>query len=197
LAPASASSSLTAIRRRYTEAVLFECDVPADITSGLHTRYVLERAVASGANLSDANLSGANLRGAYLSGANLSDANLRGAYLSGANLSDANLSGANLSGANLSDDAVINAAGETLGFWREQVLPALLAAAPSVIPADAWQCHSWENCPMHAAFKISDAAQAPPLLRARVHEFVWLFDAGLISCPEPKTAAEAIDAVQS
>jgi hypothetical protein len=103
LAPASASSSLTAIRRRYTEAVLFECDVPADITSGLHTRYVLERAVASGANLSDANLSGANLRGAYLSGANLSDANLSGAYLSGANLSGANLSGANLSGAYLSD----------------------------------------------------------------------------------------------
>jgi hypothetical protein len=75
---------------------------------------------------------------------------------------------------------VLNAAGETLGQWRREVLPALLAAAPSAIPAAAWQCHSWENCPMHAAFGISRHEDAPPLLRARVKEFVWLFDAGLI-----------------
>jgi hypothetical protein len=117
LAPASASSSLTAIRRRYTEAVLFECDVPADITSGLHTRYVLERAVASGAYLIGANLSGANLRGAYLSGANLSDANLSGANLSGAYLSGAYLSGANLSGAYL-----IGAKGADLAIAKTRIL---------------------------------------------------------------------------
>jgi len=110
------------IKHRYTDAVLFECDVPDDMESGLRTRHVLEKAVGSranlsyanlscanlsGANLSDANLSYANLSGAYLSGANLSganlsDANLSCAYLSGANLSGANLSGANLSGAYLS-----------------------------------------------------------------------------------------------
>ena len=95
------------IKHRYTDAVLFECDVPDDLDSGLHTRHALEKATAASANLSDAylrgaNLSSANLRGANLSGANLSDANLSSANLSGANLSDANLSSANLRGANLS-----------------------------------------------------------------------------------------------
>jgi len=70
------------IKNRYTNAVLFECDVP-ESHSGMAMRYALEKATQSGANLSDANLSGANLSGAYLSGANL-----RGANLSGANLSD-------------------------------------------------------------------------------------------------------------
>ncbi len=95
------------IKHRWDDSVLFECDVPDDMASGLRTRYALERAVESdaylsGAYLSDANLSGANLSGANLSHANLSHANLSGAYLSGATLSDANLSHANLSGAYLS-----------------------------------------------------------------------------------------------
>ena len=91
------------IKHRYTDAVLFECDVPDDMESGLRTRHVLEKAVGSRAYLSGANLSGANLSDANLSYANLSGANLRGANLRGANLSDANLSDANLSYANLSD----------------------------------------------------------------------------------------------
>ena len=99
---------------RYDGAkVLFECDLPDGIESGMAMRHALETAVErdaylrganlSGANLSDANLSGANLRDAYLRGAYLSDANLSDANLSGANLSDANLSGANLRGAYLRD----------------------------------------------------------------------------------------------
>ena len=97
------------IKHRYTDAVLFECDVPECVqASGMATRYMLEKAVKdkatlSGANLRDANLSDANLSGANLSGANLSGANLRGAYLRGAYLSGANLRDANLSGAHLRD----------------------------------------------------------------------------------------------
>ena len=91
------------IKHRYTDAVLFECDVPDDVESGLHMRHALEKASAASANLSGANLSGANLRGAYLSDAYLSGANLSDAYLSDAYLSGANLRGANLRGANLSD----------------------------------------------------------------------------------------------
>jgi hypothetical protein len=95
------------IKHRWDNSVLFACDVPDEIESGLAMRYALEkateaRAYLSGANLSGANLSGANLRGANLRGANLSGANLRGANLRGANLSGANLRGANLSGAYLS-----------------------------------------------------------------------------------------------
>jgi hypothetical protein len=100
------------IKHRYTDAVLFECDAPEGLESGLHVRHALEkatksraylsRAYLSGANLSGADLSGAYLSGAYLSGADLSGADLSGAYLSGANLSGADLSGADLSGAYLS-----------------------------------------------------------------------------------------------
>jgi len=97
----------TQIKDRFTGAVLFECDTPDNVSSGLAVRDALEKAVASRANLSradlyGASLYGADLYGANLYGANLSRASLSGADLSGANLSRADLSGANLSGANLS-----------------------------------------------------------------------------------------------
>ena len=84
------------IKNFYTDAVVFSCDVPDSLDSGLRMRAALEKATASGAYLRDA-----NLRGAYLRGVNL-----RGAYLRGANLSDANLSSAYLSGANNVDTAI-------------------------------------------------------------------------------------------
>ncbi|HAV4463426.1 TPA: pentapeptide repeat-containing protein [Acinetobacter baumannii] len=80
------------IKNRWTEEVLFTCDVPDGMESGMIARHALESAIADGANLS----------GADLRGANLSCADLRGANLSGANLSCADLRGANLSGADLS-----------------------------------------------------------------------------------------------
>jgi len=101
------------IRRWDSSKVLFECELPGGLASGLAMRHALEKAVQANADLSGANLRGANLRGADLSAANLrgadlseadlSGANLRGADLSAANLSDANLRGANLRGADLSD----------------------------------------------------------------------------------------------
>ncbi len=81
------------IKHRRNDAVLFECDVPDDMESGLRTRYVLEKAVKSGAYLSGAYLTGANLYGANLTGANLYGANMTGAYLTGANLYGAKLIG--------------------------------------------------------------------------------------------------------
>ena len=92
----------TQIKNRYTEAVLFECEVPDTVSSGLAIRHALEKAVASGANLDGANLDGANL-----DGANLRGAYLRGANLDGANLDGAYLDGAYLDGANFSEDKVL------------------------------------------------------------------------------------------
>ena len=47
------------IKHRYTDTVLFECDVPDDVQArGMATRYALEKAVKD-----DANLRGAYLRG--------------------------------------------------------------------------------------------------------------------------------------
>ena len=91
------------IKHHCNDAVLFECEAPDNLDSGLHVRHALEEATTAKANLSDANLRGANLSGANLRGANLRGANLRGANLSGAYLSDAYLSGANLRDAYLSD----------------------------------------------------------------------------------------------
>ncbi len=42
--------------------VLFECELPEGIESGMAMRQALEKAVAAGANLSGANLSGADLQ---------------------------------------------------------------------------------------------------------------------------------------
>ena len=100
------------IRHRYTDAVLFECEVPAGLESGLQMRHALEQASAAranldGANLDGANLDGANLDGAYLAGANLAGANLAGANLDGAYLAGANLDGANLAGAYLAGARLI------------------------------------------------------------------------------------------
>jgi hypothetical protein len=91
------------ITHRFTGKVLFECEVPGGMASGMAVHHALERAAAERADLSSANLSSADLSGANLSGADLSGANLSGADLSGANLSGADLSGADLIGANLRD----------------------------------------------------------------------------------------------
>ena len=97
------------IKHRWTGAVLFACDLMAEI-AGMSIRaklgFAVKAAYEAKTNLSDANLGGANLGDANLRGANLGDANLggadlRGADLRGADLGDANLGGANLGGADL------------------------------------------------------------------------------------------------
>ncbi|EXA70307.1 pentapeptide repeats family protein [Acinetobacter baumannii 984213] len=82
------------IKNRWTKEVLFTCDIPEGMESGMIARHAVEAAIAADANLYDADLRGANLRGANLRGANLRGANLRGADLRGADLYDANLRGA-------------------------------------------------------------------------------------------------------
>ena len=74
------------IKNRFTGAVLFTCEVPEGMESGMIARHAVETAIAEGANLRGANLEGANLEGANLRGANLWGVNLRGANLENANL---------------------------------------------------------------------------------------------------------------
>jgi len=99
------------IRNRWTDAVIFECELSAEFL-GMSVQFKLgwavKKAVKARANLADANLAGANLADAYLARANLARANLAGAYLAGAYLADAYLADAylaraNLDGANLAD----------------------------------------------------------------------------------------------
>ena len=96
------------IKHRFTESVLFECDLPDDTRAGIVTRHALEKATVAGANLdgahlAGANLDGANLDGAYLAEAHLTRAHLTRAYLAGANLTGAYLDGAHLAGAYLAE----------------------------------------------------------------------------------------------
>ena len=66
------------IKHRFTESVLFECDLPDDTRAGIVTRHALEKATVTGAHLDGAHLDGANLTGANLDGANLDGALLVG-----------------------------------------------------------------------------------------------------------------------
>ena len=72
------------IKNRWTGEVLFSCEIPEGMESGMIARYAAETAISKGADLEGANLRGANLRGADLEGADLRNANLRGADLRGA-----------------------------------------------------------------------------------------------------------------
>ncbi|NHS74435.1 pentapeptide repeat-containing protein, partial [Acinetobacter baumannii] len=64
------------IKNRWTKEVLFTCDIPEGMESGMIARHAVEAAIAADADLYDANLRGADLRDA-----NLRDADLRGANL--------------------------------------------------------------------------------------------------------------------
>jgi uncharacterized protein YjbI with pentapeptide repeats len=131
------------------------------------------------ANLSDANFSRADLIGANLSHADLRDANLRDACLRDANLSDADLIGADLSGANMPG-------GYTFEVYKSDVIPALLTAGGKSLAdvvSNAWDCHSWTNCPMAYAFGVHEISEIPPLYRESAELFISLFDANLIPRP--------------
>ena len=128
------------ILNRWTDDVLFECETPESLESGLHMRHALGKAVSSRANLSGANLSDANL-----SGANLSGANLIGAYLSGANLSDVNLSGANLSDVNLSGANLIGAKWNGIIINRAP----LQITIPNQWPISILDDHMQIGCELH------------------------------------------------
>ena len=102
------------IKNRFTGKVLFTCEVPDGMESGMITRHAVEEAISSGADLRNADLSGANLRNADLRnadllGANLRNADLRNADLLGANLRNADLLGVDLRNANLRNANLRNA----------------------------------------------------------------------------------------
>ena len=122
------------------------------------------------------------LAGAKLRWANLRRANLRRADLSGADLRWADLSEANLRQADLSGAVLPN--GETYEDFVA-VMPRLLTAGGKTVDevAQHWGCHSWENCPMHAAFGASGISEVPEEWRERAKLFVTLFDAGVLPCP--------------
>lgn len=100
------------------------------------------------------------------------------ANLGGANLQDANLRDANLRGAIVASD------GKTLEQYMEW-LPTLLTAGGKTVEevASHWDCHTWSNCPMHAAFDAVHIIGVPRQWQTHAGEFICLFDAGVIPRP--------------
>ena len=145
----------------------------ADELAGIlkaHAEWFADNEKGSRANLSGANLSWTNLSGANLSWANLSRATLSVANLSGANLSRANLSRA-----------------VTWEQYLAEVVPAFLTGGgknlADVLATGCWDCHSWENCPTHAAFGAESLEQVPAHWRLEAARFIELFDAYAIPKP--------------
>lgn len=94
------------IKNRFTAAVQFECELPAEVSSehvDIQLGFAIKAAIKANADLTRANLRDADLTLADLRGADLRGANLRGADLTLANLTLANLIRANLTRADLRD----------------------------------------------------------------------------------------------
>ena len=122
---------------------------------------------------------------ADLGNAILSEADLRGADLRDANLRGADLRRADLRRANLRE--VILPTGERWETYLSEVVPAYLTAGgkslQEIVASGAWVCHSWSNCPTHAAFGADGLEGVPVLLRPRAEQFIQFFDAGLLPVP--------------
>jgi uncharacterized protein YjbI with pentapeptide repeats len=137
----------------------------------------MDRAVLRDAKLVNAKLGRALLGEATLCGAELNGADLTAANLDGADLRNAYLHGTTLMGATLPT-------GETFEEYLEEVVPELLAAGgrlEKALASEGWECHQWTNCPMAAAFGVEHVEHAPRLLWPRMHQFIQLYDARLIS----------------
>lgn len=93
--------------------------------------------------------------------------------------SRANLYGADLSGADLSGAYLYGAV--DWQTYTESIVPAILAAGgrplSEVVTEEHWACHSWDNCPMAAAFGVKAPSEVPAIHRTEAARFVELFDA--------------------
>ena len=95
-----------------------------------------------------------------------------------ADFSDADLSNANLSGAIFEN-------GLSWEQYLSEVVPALCIAGGKSLEevAAVWNCHSWENCPMHIAFGVNSLKEIPEMHREEVEQFITFFDQKLIPNP--------------
>ena len=70
-------TTIKIVSRYDASKILFQCDAPDSLASGMRIRHALGKAAKSNADLHDVDLSGANLSGADLSGAYFGSADLK------------------------------------------------------------------------------------------------------------------------
>ncbi|MCA1973635.1 MAG: hypothetical protein LDL44_12420, partial [Caenispirillum sp.] len=70
--------------------------------------------------------------------------------------------------------------------------PRPLFAEGKAVPAEAWRCHSWNNCPLHHAYGASAVRGLPRRLRSMARLWLALYD-GRHPCALRGLAAPAED----
>ena len=67
-------------------------------------------------------------------------------------------------------------------FVAIDLLPLLAAGnhLEEALKPEHWECHKWQNCPMAAAFGVTQLEQVPSEWREKAEFFVRQFDLGLI-----------------
>ena len=76
--------------------------------------------------------------------------------------------------------------GLTEAWERDRLIPLLTATGKSVsdvLATGCWDCHSWENCPMHVVFGVNSTEQIPKQWRSDAAIFIGLFDANILAKP--------------
>ena len=117
------------IKNRWTDEVLFTCEVPEGMESGMIARHAVETAIAENANLHGANLEDADLRGANLHGANLCGAKNSPLVINGLNW-DVQINGTGMmrigcqnhsieDWKSFTDERISQMASDALEFWNQ------------------------------------------------------------------------------
>ena len=117
------------IKNRWTDEVLFTCEVPEGMESGMIARHAVEAAIAEGANLYGANLENANLENANLRGANLYGAKNSPLVINGLNW-DVQINGTGMmrigcqnhsieDWKSFTDEQISQMASDALEFWNQ------------------------------------------------------------------------------
>ena len=112
------------IKNRWTDEVLFTCEVPEGMESGMIARHAVETAIAENANLWGANLHGANLRGADLRGAKNSPLVINGlnwdVYISGTGMMRIGCQNHSIEDwKSFTDERIAQMASDALEFWNQ------------------------------------------------------------------------------
>jgi hypothetical protein len=53
-----------------------------------------------------------------------------------------------------------------------------------ILDAGAWDCHQWNNCPLHVAFGVDGVEQLPGHLQGEGRRFLALFDNKFLRRPD-------------
>ncbi len=77
------------------------------------------------------------------------------------------------------------------GGPMEKLLTAGGATIKQILDRRAWDCHEWNNCPLHVAFGVEAVEELPKELQQEGARFLALFDNRFLRRPDHLVAAGA------